>query len=90
MGENKAASKPLLGALIYSAMLLAVIFYVAREAFIAFSRLMTTGFRKSNLLEMRCSQVDLRNNTVCLYAGETKNEEPLIVGLTTQCRELLT
>lgn len=48
------------------------------------------GFRKSNLLEMRCSQVDLRNNTVCLYAGETKNEEPLIVGLTTECRELLT
>lgn len=48
------------------------------------------GFRKSNLLEMRCSQVDLRNNTVCLYAGETKNDEPVIVGLTTECPELLT
>jgi hypothetical protein len=36
------------------------------------------------------SQVDLRNNKVCLCAGETKNEEPVTVGRTTQCRERLT
>lgn len=42
MGKNKAASKTLLGVLIYSAVLLAVIFYAVREAFIEFSRLMTT------------------------------------------------
>jgi integrase len=35
----------------------------------------TYGFRKAELLEMRCNQVDLLNNTVCLYAGETKNGE---------------
>ena len=28
----------------------------------------TYGFRKAELLEMRCKQVDLLNNTVCLYA----------------------
>lgn len=43
MGKNKTASKPLLGVLIHSAVLLAVIFYAAREAFIEFSRLMTTN-----------------------------------------------
>ena len=43
MGKNKTASKPLLGVLIYSAVLLAVIFYAAREALIEFSRLMTTN-----------------------------------------------
>ena len=43
MGKNKAASKPLLGVLVYSAVLPAVIFYAAREAFIEFSRLMTTN-----------------------------------------------
>ena len=39
----------------------------------------TFGFRKSELLEMRCSQVDLLNNTVSLYSGETKNGEGRIV-----------
>ena len=39
---------------------------------------------------MRCAQADVRNNTICLYACETKNEEPVIVELTTECRELLT
>ena len=43
MGKNKAASKPLLGVLIYSAVLLAVIFYAVREAFIELSRVMTTN-----------------------------------------------
>ena len=43
MSKNKAASKRLLGVLTYSAVLLAVIFYATREAFIEFSRQMTTN-----------------------------------------------
>jgi len=39
---------------------------------------------------MRCSQVDLLNNTVCLYSGETKNDEGRIVYLTEECRLLVT
>jgi len=50
----------------------------------------TFGFRKSELLEMRCSQVDLLNDTVSLYNGETKNGEGRIVVLTEECRLLLT
>jgi integrase len=50
----------------------------------------TYGFRKAELLEMRCSQVDLLNNTVSLYSGETKNGEPRIVYLTDECRLLVT
>jgi integrase len=50
----------------------------------------TFGFRKSELLKMRCSQVDLLNNTLSLYSGETKNGEPRIVYLTEECRLLLT
>jgi integrase len=50
----------------------------------------TFGFRKSELLEMRCSQVDLLNNTVSLYSGETKNGEGRIVALTEECRLLVT
>jgi integrase len=38
----------------------------------------TFGFRKSELLEMRCRQGDLLNNTVSLYSGETKNGEARI------------
>lgn len=49
----------------------------------------TYGFRKAELLEMRCSQVDLLNDTVCLYSGETKNGEGRIVALTRECRELV-
>jgi len=37
---------------------------------------------------MRCSQVDLLNNTVCLHSGETKNGEGRIVALTDECRFL--
>lgn len=48
------------------------------------------GFRKSELLGMRCSQVDLLNDTVCLYSGETKNDEGRIVALTDECRLLVT
>jgi integrase len=50
----------------------------------------TYGFRKAELLEMRCKQVDLLNNTVCLYAGETKNGEGRRVTLTEECRLLVT
>jgi integrase len=50
----------------------------------------TYGFRKAELLEMRCKQVDLLNNTVCLYAGETKNGEGRTVTLTETCRLLVT
>ena len=50
----------------------------------------TYGFRKAELLEMRCSQVDLLNDTVCLYSGETKNKEGRTVALTEECRVLVT
>ena len=50
----------------------------------------TYGFRKSELLEMRCDQVDLLNNTVCLYSGEAKNGEGRTVTLTEECRQLVT
>ena len=50
----------------------------------------TYGFRKAELLAMRCSQVDLLNDTVCLYPGETKNGEGRIVALTKECRALVT
>lgn len=41
---------------------------------------------------MRCEQVDLLNNTVSLYSGETKERggEPRIVVLTEECRQLVT
>jgi integrase len=48
------------------------------------------GFRKAELLRMRCSQVDLLNDTICLYSGETKNDEGRIVVLTRECRALVT
>lgn len=50
----------------------------------------TYGFRKAELLGMRCSQVDLLNDTVCLHSGETKNDEGRIVVLTDECRVLVT
>jgi integrase len=61
----------------------------------------TYGFRRGDLLgewekgqwkrmPMRCSQVDLLNNTLSLYSGETKNGEPRIVFLTEECRLLVT
>jgi integrase len=50
----------------------------------------TYGFRKAELLEMRCKQIDLLNNTVCLYSGETKNGEGRTVTLTNACRSLVT
>ncbi len=50
----------------------------------------TFGFRKSELLKMRCEQVDLLNNTVSLYSGETKNGEGRTVSLTNECCQLVT
>jgi len=50
----------------------------------------TYGFRKAELLGMRCSQVDLLNDTVCLYSGETKNGEGRVVALTEESRVLVT
>jgi len=50
----------------------------------------TYGFRKAELLEMRCQQADLINNTISLYSGETKNEEGRTVVLTEDCRRLVT
>jgi hypothetical protein len=48
----------------------------------------TFDFRKAELLEMR-SQVDLFNNTVSLYLGETKSGEGRTVTLTNECRGLV-
>jgi len=39
---------------------------------------------------MRCEHVDLLNNTVTLYSGETKNREGRTVALTEECRLLVT
>jgi integrase len=50
----------------------------------------TFGFRKAELLGMRCSQVDLLDNTITLYAGETKNDESRKVVMTEECRKLVT
>jgi len=58
----------------------------------------TYGFRRGELLgnakrgtePMRCKQVDLLNNTVTLYSGETKNDEGRTVALTEECRQLVT
>jgi Phage integrase family len=49
----------------------------------------TYGFRQAELLEMRCGQVDLLNDTIILYSGETKKGEGRTVALTRECRELV-
>jgi integrase len=58
----------------------------------------TYGFRRGELLgnpksgtdAMRCEQVDLINNTIMLYSGETKNGEGRTVALTEECRQIVT
>jgi integrase len=50
----------------------------------------TYGFRKAELLEMRCQRVDLLNNSISLYSGETKNGEGRTVVLTEDCKRLVT
>ena len=49
----------------------------------------TYGIRKAERLGMKCSQVDLLNDMICLYSGETKNGEGRIVALSKECRELV-
>lgn len=50
----------------------------------------TYGFRKAELLDMRCAQMDLLNNTISLYSCETKNGEGRTVVLTKECCGLVT
>jgi integrase len=49
----------------------------------------TFGFRKSELLEMRCEQVNLFDGTVCLWRGTTKSDEPRHVKLTRETKTLI-
>lgn len=48
------------------------------------------GFRKSELLEMRCNQVDLAGQTIRLWRGTTKSGEPRLVRMTREVLMLLT
>jgi len=50
----------------------------------------TFGFRSSELLEMRVNQVDLANQSIRLWRGETKSGEPRLVRLTQETFTLLT
>jgi integrase len=43
------------------------------------------GNRKRGIRAMRCEQVDLLNNTITLFSGETKNGEGRTVALTEEC-----
>jgi integrase len=47
------------------------------------------GWRKGNMLNLRVRQVDLLNQTICLYPGTTKNDEGQTVKMTTEVYELL-
>jgi integrase len=47
------------------------------------------GFRKAELLNLKCRQVDLLNRTLTLGPGTTKNNESRLVKLTGECFELL-
>jgi integrase len=49
----------------------------------------TYGWRKTELLAMRVRQVDLADRILRLEAGETKNDEPRQVEMTTKVYELL-
>jgi integrase len=48
------------------------------------------GFRKSELLEMRCKQVDLAGQSIRLWRGTTKSGEPRLVKMTGDVLILLT
>ena len=50
----------------------------------------TYGWRKSELLGLRVAAVDLRDRTIRLEAGETKNDEARQVDMTAKVFELLT
>ena len=47
------------------------------------------GWRKANMLSLRVRQVDLLNQTICLYPGTTKNDEGQTVKMTAEVYELL-
>ena len=48
-----------------------------------------TGCRKGEILSLKWAQVDLENRLVRLEPGETKNDEPRVIPLTTELYELL-
>jgi integrase len=48
-----------------------------------------TAMRKSELLNLKWPQVDLRHNTITLYSGETKNDEGRTVPVPAQLLALL-
>lgn len=50
----------------------------------------TFGFRKGELLAMRCNQVDLAGQTIRLWRGTTKSGEPRLVRMTHEVAVLLT
>ena len=47
------------------------------------------GWRKANMLGLRVRQLDLLNQTICLYPGTTKNDEGQTVKMTAEVYELL-
>jgi integrase len=47
-----------------------------------------TGWRKSEITKMKWDQVNLNQGTVCLNAGETKNDEARIVYLDSELRDI--
>ncbi|HKW35868.1 MAG TPA: tyrosine-type recombinase/integrase [Candidatus Acidoferrum sp.] len=49
----------------------------------------TYGFRKAELLNMRCGQVDLFSRSIRLNPGETKNGDGRTVMLTEECYQLV-
>ena len=49
----------------------------------------TYGFRKAELLNMRCGQVDLFSMSIRLNPGETKNGDGHTVTLTEECYQLV-
>src|SRR5262245_51542991 len=49
-----------------------------------------TGCRKSEILRLRWSQVNLDSSVVRLEPGETKNDEPRVIPLTDELHQMLT
>jgi len=49
----------------------------------------TFGWRRSELLSLRCSQVNLPNRAIRLHPGTTKNKEGREVSMTPRVQELL-
>lgn len=49
----------------------------------------TFGFRRAELLKLRVRQVNLRDNTINLPAGATKNGKPRVIVMTAEVRALV-